>query len=444
MMNDASAGRTIGMAQFEEHDARAAILGELHARPFTPMEAPRRIYHFAFLTNDEEARADRAAIGELAKANNAPGPAADAKFHRFSIGQWELRWEQHTEFSTYTWLTPENAAEPFSQPNPIGEGEIDFRAPGRLVVAAHLALVGRERTVDRLAELFDSQSLCVIAVAKGKAHVLTDFAVDAQKFTRLVVRLHNAGPLEAGRITQRVLEIETYRSMALLGLPEARRANPELRAMEREISEITHSLSQTQDKRTSEELLRRLSDLLATSEALSTRTGFRFGASRAYHALVKNRLDLLQETKESQYTTISAFFSVRLDPAIETCNALEARQARLSSQVERTTDLMRTGITFELEQQNRDLLDDMNRRARLQMRLQRTVTGLSIAALTYYLSGLTGYIAKGLKDAGWLPKELTADMVTALAAPLLILASWAFMERVRRLSMKAQEEERVE
>ncbi len=443
MMHNMSGGRRTALSQFEEHAERAAVLAELHARPFAPIEAPRRIYHFAFLTNDDEARADRVAITELARANGAAAPLADAKYHRFPVGVWELRWEQHTEFSTYTWSTSTNAAEPFAQPNPLENNEINFNAAGRLVVATHLALVGRERTVDKLAEFFDSQSLCVIAAAKGTAHVLTDFAVDPQGFTRLIVRLHNASPLEAGRITQRVLEIETYRSMALLGLPEARGANPELRAMEREISDITHCLSLTQDKRTNQELLKRLSDLLAASQALSTRTAFRFGASRAYHALVKNRLELLQETKESQYTTISAFFSVRLDPAIETCNAVEARQTRLSSQVERATDLMRTGITFELEQQNRDLLDDMNRRARLQLRLQRTVTGLSIAALTYYLSGLTVYVAKGVKDEGWLPKDVTAEMVGALAVPLLILASWAFMERVRRLSMKAQEEEQV-
>jgi uncharacterized membrane-anchored protein len=430
-------------AKFEEYEARASILAELHARPFLPMEAPRRVYHFAFLTNDAASQADRLAIAALARRHGAPPPPAAAKFHHFILDDFELRWEQHTEFATYTWSTSRDAAEPFAHSDPLGEGEIAFRAPGPLVVATHLSLTARDHSLEKLAELFNSQSLCVIGAAKGSAHVLTDFAVDEHKFTRLLIRLHDASAIETGRLAQRVLEIETYRTMALLGLPEARRASPELRAMEREISDITQALSQTQDKRTSQDLLKRLSDLLAASEALSTSTAFRFGASRAYHALTKTRLELVQETKEGQYATISAFLGARLDPAIETCNAVEARQQRLSNQVERATDLMRTGITFELEQQNRDLLDDMNRRARLQMRLQRTVTGLSIAALTYYLSGLSLYIAKGLKDAGWLPKDVTAEMVAASAVPVLVLASWAFMERVRRLSMKAHEEERV-
>ncbi len=159
--------------------------------------------------------------------------------------------------------------------------------------------------------------------------------------------------------------------------------------------------------------------------------------------MLRGQEQQLWHTGPATWTTISAFFSARLDPAIETCNAIEARLARLSSQVVRAIDLMRTGITFEPEQQNRDLLQDMNRRARLQLRLQGFIQGLSTAALAYYLSGLTVYLAKGMRDAGWLPKDVTADMFVAMALPLTIFASWSFMERVRRLTMKAREEEKV-
>ena len=428
---------------FVEHESRAAVLAELHARPFVPMETPRRVYHFAFATNEDEARADREEIEKLCASPDCAA-AGDAKFKFMTLGDWALRWEQHTEFTTYTWSTSLDAAAPFSHPDPLGAGEIRFRPAGRLIVAAHLCVVGREQSVEELASRFDSRSLCVIGVAKGAAHLLTDFALDEANFTRLVIRSGGVTALEAGRIVQRALEVETYRVMALLGLPEARRASPELRAMEHELSGITHALSRMRDARTNEDLLKRLSDLLAASEALSTRAAFRFGASRAYHALVKNRLDLLQEAKESQYVTITNFFSARLDPAIETCNAVEARQARLSNQLERAINLMRTGITFELERQNRDLLHDMNRRARLQMRLQRIVQGISVAALAYYLLGLTAFVAKGAMDAGWLPVGVTAEEMTALSLPLVLLASWLFMARVQRLSLKAAKEEQVD
>jgi uncharacterized membrane-anchored protein len=437
-MNDADKG-----AHWVEHESRAAILAELHARPFLPLQVPRRVYHFAFATSHEEAAADRAAVAALARIAGVEPPAPDAKFHYFVFGEWRLRWEQHTEFTTYSWSTGRGAETPFAHPDPLASGEIEFRPPGRLVVATHLCVVDRAVPLDDLADLFNSQSLCVIAIGKDAGHALTDFAVDAHGFTRMAIRVLHAPPLEAGRLTQRLLEVETYRSMALLGLPLARAVSPDLTTMEEELSEITHALCMS-ELHNNHDLLKRLSDLLAANEALATRTSFRFGASRAYHKLVKSRLDLLQETKEGQYPTISSFLNARLDPAIETCNAVEARQTRFSTDVARATNLMRTGITLEMERQNGALLDDMVRRTRLQMRLNRMVQGISVAGLAYYLVGLFAFVAKGLKETGALPAEVSADMAEAISVPFAVLASWAFMARVRVLSNRAAKEEQVD
>jgi uncharacterized membrane-anchored protein len=427
-----------------EHEARPAILAELHARPFLPLQSPRRIYHYAFATNREEAHADRLALVELARARGVEAPAVDAKFHYFRFGDWRLRWEHHTEFTTYSWSTGLDAREPFRHPDPIVAGEISFQPPGPLIVATHVSVVGRETAHDDLVGLFSPQSLCVIGIGKNAGEAFTDFAVDAAGYTRIAIRLPDAPPLEAGRLTQRLLEVETYRSMALLGLPLARAVSPDLASMEDELSEIAHSLGATDETPDNHALLMRLSDLLAANDALATRTAFRFSASRAYHALVKNRLELLQERKEGQYPTISNFLSARLDPAIETCNAVETRQNRLSTDVARTTNLMRTGITLDMERQNGALLDDMVRRTRLQMRFNRMLQGISVAGLAYYLVGLFAFVAKGLKEAGIIPTALSAEMMDAISVPFAILIAWAFMARVRLLSDRAAQEEKVD
>lgn len=424
-----------------EHESRAAILAELHARPFVPLKVPRRIYHFAFATNREEAAADRAALERLAQDHGVEPPAPDAKFHYLILGEWRLRWEQHTEFTTYSWATGLEADIPFHHPDPIAAGAITFRQPGPLIVATHLCVVGNETPLEDLAALFNSQSLCVIGIGKESAHALADFAVDAHGFTRMAIRVRHASPMETGRFAQRMLEIETYRTMALLGLPLARAVSPDIATMEEELSEITHALRAAKDSHSNHALLKRLSDILAANEAQSTRTAFRFGASRAYHALVKNRLELLQETKEGEYPTISNFLSARLDPAIETCNAVEARQTRFSTDVARTTNLLRTGITLDMERQNGALLDDMVRRTRLQMRLNRMVQGISVAGLAYYLVGLFAFVAKGLKETGVMPASVSADLAEAIAVPFAIAISWAFMARVRFLSKRAAKEE---
>jgi uncharacterized membrane-anchored protein len=423
-----------------EHEARTLIIGELHARPILPLGIPRRIYHFAFLTTEEEAENDRRAVAALASADAAVPSFDHARFEMLESDGWELRWERHTEFVTHTWSTSENACKPFVHPDPGRTNEIKFRAAGKLVVALDLALLESDEPTTDLAQWFDAQSLCVIRAGEGKARVLTDFKADAYGYTRFLVAANGLGPMAAGRLVQRILEIETYRTLSLLGLPEARRAAPELGRMEREIADIAQALSHSAARRMSEELLQRLSDLLAQSVAQSARTGFRFGASRAYHALVKSRLELIDEAKENEHVTITQFFRGRLDPAIETCNAVERRQTRLLEQVARTADLLRAGIQLEVEQQNRDLLKDMNRRAELQLRLQRTVQGLSIAALSYYLGGLVMYLAHGAEDAALLPKGVTAGIVAAAALPFVVFAAWLFMERVRRASFRAKKD----
>lgn len=430
-------------AFFPEHEARAAILAELHARPFLPIEAPRRVYHYAFATNHEEAQTDRAALAALSRAHQVAPPTAESRFHYFDFGAWRLRWEQHTEFTTYTWSTDRDARAPFRHGDPLRAGEIVFTPPGRLIVATHLCVVDRSEPLDSLAKLFKAESLCVVGVDRNSAHVVTDFALDSHGYTRFAIRLMNAPAIEAGRLVQRLLEIETYRTMALLGLPLAHDVSPQLRAMERELSEITQSLSIAHDSRTSQQLLRRLSDLLAKSEALSTRAAFRFGASRAYHALVRNRLALLQESPVGPHATLSSFLSVRFDPAIETCNAVETRQTRFSRDVERANDLMRTGITLEMERQNGALLEDLNRRNRLQMRLNRMVQGISIAGLAYYLVGIFSYASRGLKAAGVLGESISAEAASALGLPFALLLAWGFMARVQYLSRRAVEEEKL-
>ena len=146
-------------------------------------------------------------------------PPEDAKFHYVQLTDWDLRWEQHTEFTTYTWSTTLGAAEPFLHADPLGADEIAFLAPGALVVATHLALIEGGPSHESLAALFNVQSLCIIGAAKGAAHILTDFNLDPYGFTRLLIRSEKVGAIRAGRLVQRVLEIETYRTLALLGLP---------------------------------------------------------------------------------------------------------------------------------------------------------------------------------------------------------------------------------
>ena len=148
-------------------------------------------------------------------------------------------------------------------------------------------------------------------------------------------------------------------------------------------------------------LLDELTALAAELEAGAAGSLFRFGASRAYDEIVQTRLRIIGERKVGGLPTWSSFLARRMAPAIRTCIATEERQANLSRKLARAAQLLRTRVDVEVEQQNRDLLRSMNARTRLQLRLQATVEGLSVAAISYYVVGLFGYLVKGAHDAGW-------------------------------------------
>ncbi len=421
---------TIGGARLSPHPLRAAVLGEVHARPFTPIETPRRVLHFAFDTGGERAQADRAALAAfLAQRGLAPPKPAD-KQHRVVIGGSVLRWEQHSEFTTYTWeLAPESAtAAPFAPPaSALAVPVAGLPQPGPVVVALDLHLVAED---DRQPErLFDRNSLAVAENSDGQALFASDFQADPAGFVRILVVDRGLGAERAGALVQRIIEVETYRTFALLGLPEAQRLSPSIARIERRLAELTEEMQRAGGLVDNHRLLGDLTALAAELEAGAAASLFRFGASRAYDEIVQLRLQTIGERKVGGFPTWSSFLARRMAPAMRTCITTEERQQNLSRKLARAANLLRTRVEVEVEQQNRDLLTSMNERTRMQLRLQATVEGLSVAAISYYVVGLFGYLVKGAHDAG---VRIEPSFATALFVPLAVLGIWWVVRRIRR------------
>ena len=408
------------------HPLRAAVLGEVHSRPFQLTPTPRVILQLAFVKEKTGADADLDSLAALSQSRGLSGPDPDARHHSLDWGGGRLKWERHTEFSTWTWDAPAPPA--FNDPvkgHPFGAG---FTAPGLLISAIRLDLRSDNDSADELLSTFDPASLCYSQMDGGLAGAATDFRQDGDGLTRILILDHGLGPARAGALSQRLIEIETYRTLALLGLPEAQRLGPGIRRIEDEMATITAQM-RDEKGRDSEHLLAELIALAADLEAGAAVSLYRFGASRAYDEIVAQRINIIGEQPIPGHETWSGFLKRRLGPAMRTCRAVEDRQASLSGKLARTANLLRTRIDVELERQNRDLLQSMNRRARLQLRLQQTVEGLSIAAVSYYVVGLINYLAKGLAEAG-LPIDPT--IATALAVAPVMLLIWWIVRRIRR------------
>lgn len=419
-------------SQFEQFAGRAEILGELHARPFEKISIPRRVFLVALMTSGDDTKHDWECVQQLCLAQGIAPPANNANYHSMTIGKWNFRWERHNEFTTYRWdVEDKNDGDFHCDDGARLLSELDFHPPGKLIVATQLRLTTIKHSVSEYETIFNPNSLCVIDTDKGKSRIATDFQVDTMGFTRFIIEDHGMSEFRAGALVQRVLEVETYRTLALLGLPVAKRSMPFVNLAQEKLAELTTEISTAKTIEDNHKLLNKLTDLAAKLEAQAATTSFRFGASTAYYNIVMARLEAMHETSIDGARRFSSFFNRRLQPAIATCKMVEDRQDLLSRKLMRTAELLRTRIQFELEQQNRDLLTSMNKRARLQLRLQRTVEGLSVAAVSYYIVGLIKYLIEGLYKAD-LTFGISATFLTALSVPFVIFALWLVTRQIHK------------
>ena len=171
----------------------------------------------------------------------------------------------------------------------------------------------------------------------------------------------------------------------LLGLPEAQRVLPSIGTIERRLAEVTREMRKSNDLADNRHLLDELTTLAAELKAGAAASALRFGATRAYNEILQQRLEAVGEQKIVGMPSWSSFLARRMNPEVRTCAATELRQSTLSLKLSRAADLLRTRVDVELEKQNQDLLKSMNARTRVQLLLQSTVEGLSVAAITYYL-----------------------------------------------------------
>jgi uncharacterized membrane-anchored protein len=256
--------------------------------------------------------------------------------------------------------------------------------------------------------------------------VLTHFRMGEDGFERiLVLAPADTSEARAGRISQRLLELETYRLMALRGLPVAKALSPVLSQAEAQLADITARLERKDDS--DQALLDVLVSLAARIERATAEHGYRFSATRAYDTLVRQRIAELRERPIAGTQTVGEFMQRRLSPAMATVEATSQRLTSLSERVSRTSALLRTRVDIATETQNQVLLEKLTRGQELQLKLQSTVEGLSIAAISYYVVSLVMYLAKALNKLG-LPVH--PETVTGLSIPLILWAVWRLTRRV--------------
>ncbi len=420
-------------------DAERLVLhNEVHARPSSGIRLPAVVVHIAVL-NDSVTRADEHAhLSRLPGQQGLAEEALNANFLHLRCGEFSLKWERHAEFTRYAFVQPLPAE---AEPGAPTLDTLPLRVapewlgciPGRTFAAIKLVMIERPLTMapSALAEArawFDAHDV-VASTMGGHSLVVTDFRLRASGFEHIVVLAEPGTPeTRAGRVSQRLLELETYRLMALRGLPAAKSLSGTLAEVEATLASITARLER---RGASEAEL--LDDLISTAARVEHATAehqYRFAATQAYHAIVAARIEELHEGKVAGTQTLGEFMQRRLSPAIATVNATAQRLAGLSQRISRASALLRTRVDIATEAQNQQLLAQLSDGQRTQLRMQATVEGLSIAAITYYVVSLLLYFFKALKTEGWL--RVSPELAAGAAIPVVLLAVWQTTRRIHR------------
>jgi uncharacterized membrane-anchored protein len=142
-----------------------------------------------------------------------------------------------------------------------------------------------------------------------------------------------------------------------------------------------------------------------------------------------DRLAAMREEREDGLQMLAEFMERRLAPAMRTCASVARRENAVIERIARTGEMLSIRVQVASEAASVALLKSMDKRASDQLQLQRTVEGLSVAAISYYIVGLLLYFVKGLEKS---VPGLDPTKTVGLAAPIVVALVWLVLHRLRR------------
>ena len=422
------------MTPIDDHPLRYALANELHARPFPVASAPCTVVFLAIKKTDAAAARDRnldmAHLIDLLNRHGAQHPQPGATHYAGQIGRHWLKWEQHTEFVTYTAIA-QNVSDRAFNPADFEVFPPDWlmASPGRRITSIMMRVVERSEdalVTQALSDWFEPESLAVASVLDDSAICASDFRIDPAGHMRFALFVSKfAGQRRTGRILQRLCEIETYKAMSMLGFARVKDLMPRIGELDKKLSDLM--VQMTDESAAPDDLLLQLLSTSTELETISARSSFRFGATGAYEAIVNQRITVLREERFQGRQNFADFMMRRYDPAIRTVKATERRLQALSDRAIRAGELLRTRVDVERSAQNQALLESMDRRADLALRLQHTVEGLSVVAISYYAVSLVSYLLYPVTKAG-----ISKGMLTAIVTIPVVLIVWFAIRQIRK------------
>ncbi len=422
------------MTGTQDHPLRYKLANELHARPFPTLQAPARAVFVAWKSAQDdvvaEAGAGLAHLCDLLDRFDAPHPQPGATHFTCQLGRDTLKWEQHAEFVTYTMFMSNLSARAFEAADmDVFPGDWLAAAPGSRITSAMVRIQVMPDVATLVAQIDDwfvPESVAVTYVLDQSCVVATDFRIGKSGHQCIAVFVApETGAQRVGRVVQRMCEIETYKTMSMLGYFQVKDVTGDLANMEAQAGALMGNLQGADEA--ADATLQTLLALSGEAERMIADNSYRFGATAAYESIVQQRIAVLREERFEGRQTMGEFMMRRYDPAMRTVKSTESRMHSLARRLGRAAQLLRTKVEVARSAQNQALLESMDRRADLALRLQTTVEGLSVVAISYYAVSLAGYLAYPAAQM----LQISKGMVLAGLTLPVVAAVWWMVRRIR-------------
>jgi len=424
--------------QMRRRPASDSVLRKLHERPQIPLakwlRAPAHVHYKAFRMADPPSHrsASQAEFQSLLETLNVP---AETKVLRetFGYGVKEAQngdrlivlWQAHTEYYNYQlWHLPGPGQDRVAF-GPLTFPEYRFPETVLGTEVCQLDIVLTPEMLpsrEHLRALLPGPMLYGSRILDGQTSVIASFTPDDYGRERYWVTAESSGSdtSHLKDIVDAIVRIETYYHLLLMQKPLFSSAIDQVYKFEqvhlkqREI--ITDHIGHADSQALQRWLNSLTQDLLKTNR-MAGKLHFELSASVPYDKIVHSTLASLGEKTLESYRPLSDYVLSGVTGVAEGYQQLLKRIDTLRSGFEGIIGIIRTRVDLIVEAQNLTLLKSVDQTTKSQVILQHTVEGLSVIVIAYYLSGLAGYVFKGLSEVGWLTNY---NLASAIFVPVAI------------------------
>lgn len=420
-----------------------SLVEEVHSDlgivPVERVEGSARVHHVAYRRDEDEAEEDirerfmllcvELGIPEGQRSIGETRAHAWGELPKDPTVSLQLAWELHTEYYFVRAILSHDGELPESAYMEAIVPALHRAGTPPLVTCLDMLVVDHPMDPEEVCQHIICRNRFGARVMGGDLAVYTNYEPLDGRERYVIAGSRQAIREHAAFAVANIGRIENYYHLLLLPRNEVRNAVQEVHRWERDLSrrlqDVTHALEGAEPAHL-EEWLRALTVDLSRVVRLHGRYNHVLSATFPYSETVRDGFAAWKEEPVKGFDSLSEVILNRTSTVSEEYHAFLARLDRMENEISDLVAILRTRVDMNMEAQNTKLLRNLDIRSAIQTRLQEMAEGLSVIVISYYMTGLAGYVFKALEKRHVIE---SATVPTALFIPVAVLTAFLVARR---------------